>query len=247
MLQNCNALVLGNLLVLLFFWNIKPVSAQDSLTVRYSLNARGTFKTGRLNQTVLSLDGNYALTAEHWKTEFFSNYKYLKTNGRIGENELFGRAIISIFPKKRWFPIIGYIFNESELYQIRSRHTSGMGIGYKLVKKPSNTVNFYTWAAYEDTKFRNISGYTTFRINTFVVGNHNLIPDKLSLQYTLYYLQSIEVSDNYIWRIEPTLLLPLSRKFSLTISLDSHFENIIDSANTKQNSSMTIGVKFQNI
>jgi len=247
MLQNCDALILGKLLVILLFMNMKSVSAQDSLSVQYSLNARGTFKEGRLNQTILSLDGDYALTAQYWKTEFFADYKYLKTNGRVGENELFGRILISILPKKRLFPVIGYIYNKSEFYQIQRRHTPGIGIGWKLIENKSRTINFYAWAAYDDTDFKNISGYNTFRINTFVVGSHKLIRDKLSLQYVLYYLQSLEESNNYIWRIEPTLSVQLSRKFSLTISIESHYENIIDSANTKRNSVMTIGLKFQSI
>lgn len=240
-------LILGRLLILLFLLNLKSVAAQDSLTIQYSLNARGTFKEGRLNQTILSIDGNYALTAQYWKTEFFANYKYLKTNGRVGENELFGRVLISILPKKRWFPVIGYIYNKSEFYQIHSRHTPGMGVGWKLLENQSRTVNLYSWAAYDDTEFKDATGYNTFRINTFVVGNHKLIPEKLSLQYVIYYLQSLEESNNYIWRIEPTLLFQLSKKFSLSINFESHFENIIDSTNTKRNSVMTVGFKFQSI
>ncbi len=242
-----NISIAVKLLPFLFFLNLKSVSAQDSLTVQYSINARGTFKEGQLNQTILSLDGYHALTSQYWKTELFANYNYLKTNGRVGENELLGRALISLLPQKRWFPVIGYIYNKSEFYQVENRHTPGLGIGCKLLENESRTINFHVWAAYDHTNFKNISGYNTFRINTFVVGNHQLIKDILSLQYTLYYLQSLETSDNYIWRIEPTLSVQLARKFSLTLSIQSHYENIIDPANTKRNSVMTVGFKFHNI
>lgn len=244
--DNSKFSILGALLFFLLVLNSESVSAQDTLTVQYSLNARGTFKEGQLNQTILSLDGNYALTAQDWKIELFGNYSYLKTNGRVGENELLGRVLVSFFPKKRWFPAIGYIYYKSAFYQIQSRHTPGIGIGWRALKNKSNNINFYAWVAYDDTKFKNISGYDTFRINTFLVGNHKLIPDKLSLQYKIYYLQSLEESNNYIWRIEPTFLFQLSRKFSLTINLESHFENIIDPTNTRRNSVLTAGVKFQN-
>lgn len=246
MLQNCYTLLLGSLLLSLCFLKVNPVSAQDTLTVQYSLNARGTFKEGQLNQIILSIDGYYALTAQYWRAELFTHYSYLKTNGRVGENELLGRALISILPQKSVFPVIGYIYNKSEFYQIQRRHTPGIGIGWRLLKNQSTSLELYAWAAYDDTDFKNIPGYTTFRINTFVVGDHALIPDKLRLQYVLYYLQSLEVSNNYIWRIEPGFLLQLSRQFSLSVNFQSHFENIIDPANTKRNSVMTVGLKFQN-
>ena len=246
MLQNCDALSLNRFLVFFVFLRITSVCAQDSLTVQYSLNARGTFKEGQLNQTILSLDGNYILAAQYWKTDFFTNYKYLKTNGRVGENELFSRVLISILPKKKVFPIVGYIYYASAFYQIQRRHTPGLGIGWSLLKNQTSNIKFNAWVAYDDTDFKTISGYNTFRLNTFVVGNHKLIPDKLSLQYMLYYLQSIEERHNYIWRIEPTLLFHISSKFSLTINIESHYENIIAPSNTNRNSVMTVGLKFQN-
>lgn len=244
--NNKNVSLIAKLLLFLLFLNMGSISAQDSLAIQYSLNARGTFKEGQLNQTILSLDGNYAVTAQYWKTEFFANYSFLKTNGRVGENELFGRVLISILPKRKLFPLVGYMYIKSEFYQIRRRHTPGLGIGWKILDNQSRTINFYAWAAYDHTDFKNILGYNTFRINTYMVGNHKLIPNKLSLQYVLYYLQSLEQSNNYIWRIEPSLLVHLSRKFSLTINLQSHFENVIAPTNTKRNSVMTVGFKFQN-
>lgn len=247
MLQNYDALLFAKLFVFMLFLNFKPALAQDSLSVQYSLNGRGTFKEGRLNQIILSLDGNYALTAQYWETALFANYKYLKTNGRVGENELFGRLLISILPEKKWFPVIGYIYNKSEFYQIERRHTPGLGMGWRLLENQSNNIKLNAWIAYDHTDFKNITGYKTFRINTFVLGNHKLIPNKLSLQYTLYYLQSLEEGHNYIWRIEPTLFVHISSKFSLSINLESHYENIIDPANMKRNSVMTVGLKFQNI
>lgn len=246
-LQNCDVLTLNSFLVLFFFLSIKFVSAQNSLTVQYSLNARGTFKEGQLNQTILSLDGNYILASQYWKTDFFTNYKYLKTNGRVGENELFSRVLISIFPKKRVFPVAGYIYYKSAFYHIRRRHTPGLGIGWRLLENQSSNIKINSWVAYDYTDFKNISGYNTFRINTFLVGNHKLIPDKLSLHYILYYLQSIEERHNYIWRIEPTLLVHISSKFSLTVNLESHYENIIAPTNTNRNSVLTVGLKFQNL
>ncbi len=238
---------LSSFLFFLFFLSTQAAFTQDSLVVQYSLNARGTFKEGRLNQTILSLDVRYSLTTQNWRTELFANYKYLKTNGRLGENELLSRVLVSLLPHKSVFPVVGYIYNRSEFYQIQRRHTPGIGIGWRLFANQSGNINFYAWGAYDDTEFKSISGYGTFRINTFVVGNYQLIKNKLSSQFTLYYLQSLETSDNYIWRIEPVFLFHLSRRFSLSINFESHFENIIAPVNTKRNSAMTVGVLFQNL
>ena len=246
MLQNVDVLIWSKLISFLFFLNINVSSAQDTLAVQYSLSARGTFKEGKLNQTIISSGGYYGLTAQNWKTEVFANYNYLKTNGRLGENEFLGRVLISFYPKKRWFPVIGYIYNISEFYQIQNRHTPGLGVGLKLLENKVSTINLHAWAAYDHTEFKTIRRYNTFRINTFLIGTHKLIPDKLSFQYLVYYLQSLEQSVNYIWRIEPTLLFQISKRISLSINLESHYENIIAPGNTKRNSVLTVGVKFQN-
>lgn len=238
---------LVKLLLFLLFINLNSVSAQDSLVVQYAVNARATFKQGRLKQTNIALDGSLKLEKEKWSLDLFTNYNYLKTNGRVGENEWFSRALISFFQKRKLFPVIGNMYFKSEFYQIDSRKNPGVGLGYKLVDKNQNYITLYGWLAYDETKFKNIPKYDTFRITGFLSGNYELLKNKVSTQFVFYYLQSLEQASNYIWRIEPTILFHLSQKFSLSLNYRNHFENIIDPSNEKQNTALTIGIKFQNI
>lgn len=239
------------LTLLLSFFLTKQVSAQDTLRqdtlrVSYSINATGSFKQGRLNQTILSLEGDIKLEKEKWDVDLSTSYKYLKTNGIVGENELFGKAMISLIPKKRFYPVLGNLFFKSEFYQIVSRNNPGVGAAYGLLKGVKNNITISCWLAYDKTVFENIPTYETFRLNGFLSGNYELIKNKLNSRFVFYYLHSLEENLNFIWRIEPSLIYSLSEKFSLSLNYRNHFENVIDPSNEKQNSALTIGVKFQN-
>jgi len=233
-------------LVLVFFLGGNIVLAQDTLKIQYALNVSGTFKEGRLNQVKIPITGTYKMMAPKWEMQLSANYKYQKTNGNVVENEFLSRLFISFFHKKKWFPVIGYFFNTSEFYQLKTRNVGGGGFGRRIMENPHNSLYYYGWVAYDDTEFKNISGYRTFRYNSFITGRHELTKDKLSVQYSLYYFQSLEKGNNYIWRIEPRLLFHLSKKFSVSINLESHFENIVDPTNTKRNSALTVGFQFHN-
>lgn len=142
--------------------------------------------------------------------------------------------------------MIGYVFALSEFYQLKRRSEPGLGIGWRMVEKQNNNFYFYGWFGYDNTEFKNISGYNTYRFNSVLYGRHELVKDKLTLQYWLYYFHSLEDGTNYIWRIEPSLLFHLTKKLSVSINLESHFENIVDPLNTKWNSVLFFGFQFQN-
>ena len=220
--------------------------AQDSTNISYSINISAILREGRLGQFRLPISGGFTISNSTWETDLFSNYSYQKTNGDVLENELLSRLLISIFPNRRWSPMVGYLFVRSQFYQLKSRSMPGLGAKWQMVENKKSNIIYYGWAAYDDSKFKNIVEYQTFRFNNLIIGKHPLLKDKLMLEYALYFFQSLEVRENFIWRFTPKLLIQITKNFSMSINLESHFENITVPPNTKRNSALTIGCKFGN-
>ncbi|MTI30712.1 DUF481 domain-containing protein, partial [Xanthovirga aplysinae] len=132
------------------------------------------------------------------------------------------------------------------VYKIKKRISPGLGLGLHLLKKEKQKIKLHTFLANDVTEFESREGYRTSRINSIVLGEHALIPDRLSLKYDLFYFQSLEEKENYSWRVNSTLDFRLIKKLSLTANFDYLYENIGDPAFENGNLFLTYGIAFGN-
>ena len=173
-----------------------------------------------------------------------ARYTYHKINGLEFENDLITLTALAILPNKKFHPVGGFIFETSQLYQLKYRYSPGAGIGVHLSKNKKQSILLHAFGSYDNTEFFNIPGYQTFRVNGIIWGSHEVVKNKLDLTYRLFYFQSIQDVSNYIFRAEPKLLFKLSKVLSMTLNLDYRFENIVDPMNTKENVFLSAGLQI---
>jgi hypothetical protein len=223
------------------------VKPKDSLNFNYKFNATIRMSKGRLNQLMIPLSLQSTLANKTFEMDLVGSYVYHKINGFQLENEIITRGTFTLFPQKRIRPIAGYIYESSLLYQMKSRHSPGLGFGLTVIKKTNHELRLNSFASYDKTAFENVVGYETFRANFILFGSDVLIKDKLHFNYTFYYFQSVQEGTNYTLRFEPKLLFKLSKIFSLSANLNYRYENIVDPVSTKENLFMTVGFQIANM
>jgi len=243
----------GMLLVILIFTSnfgfsqsdqIKP---KDSLSFNYKFNASMRMSKGRLNQLMIPLSLQTTLTKKAFEIALIGNYIYHKINGFQLENDILTRGVFTLFPQKRIHPVIGYIYESSLLYQVKSRHSPGLGIGLTIINKTNHKLRLNSFASYDKTEFDNIQGYETFRANLILFGSDVLIKDRLDFNYTIFYFQSVQDGTNYTLRFEPKLLFKLNKIFSFSVNMNYRYESIVDPVNTKENLFMSVGLQIANM
>lgn len=223
------------------------IQTKDSLSLSYRFNASMMYTKGRLNQFMVPLSLQATLSNNTFEIQAIGKYTYHEINGFELENEILTRTVFTLFPRKKIRPVIGYIYESSLLYQLKSRHSPGVGFGFTIVKNKRHELLLNSFASYDQTKFENVPGYETFRANLILWGSHQLIVDKIHFNYNFFYFQSVQDKTNYVIRFEPKLLFKLTEIFSLTANLDYRFENIVDSKSTRENLFMTVGFQIANI
>ena len=220
---------------------------KDSISLNYKFNASMMYAKGRLNQFMIPLSLQLTLSNEVFNIELIGKYTYHKINGFELENEILTRSVFTLFPQKRIRPVAGYIYESSLLYQLKSRHSPGLGFGLTILENKKHQLLLNSFGSYDKTEFENVQGYETFRANLILWGSHELIKDKISLNYSFFYFQSVQDQTNYVIRFEPKLLFKLSNILSLSANLNYRYENIVDPISTRENLFMTVGFQIANM
>jgi|TARA_B110000093_G_C12964215_1_gene408801 hypothetical protein len=223
------------------------VKQKDSLRFEYKLNASLRLQTGRINQLLVPASLHTKLFNKTLELSLLGNYTYQKLFNNQMQDEKYARGILSFFPKNNIRPMVGFIYESSRLYQMKSRHSPGIGFGLTLKNTTNHKLKINAFASYDQTEFENIEGYATFRTNFIVFGKHVLVKDKLQFDYTLYYFQSVQDGTNYTFRFEPKLLFKLNKILSFTTNANYRYESIIDPTNKRNNLFMTVGLQIGNM
>jgi hypothetical protein len=243
----------GMLLVILLltpdfgFSQSEQVNPKDSLGFNYKFNAAMRLSKGRLNQLMIPLSLQTTLINKAFEIDLIGNYVYHKISGFQLENDILTRGGFTLFPQKRIHPVVGYIYESSLLYQLKSRHSPGLGIGLTMINKTKHKLRINSFVSYDKTEFENIVGYETFRANLILFGSNVLIKDRLHFNYTFFYFQSVKDGTNYTLRFEPRLLFKLNKIFSFSANLNYRYENIVDPVSTRENLFMTVGIQIANM
>ena len=229
------------------FSQTKQVDPKDSLSFNYKFNAAARLAKGRLNQIMMPFLLQTTLTNRTFRFDFIGNYTYHKINGSQLENDLLTRGIFTLFPKKRVHPVIGYIYESSLLYKLKHRHSPGLGVGLTMINSKNHKLRLHSFASYDKTEFDNTTGYETFRANLILFGSNVLIKDRLHVNYTVFYFQSVQEAMNYTFRFEPKLLFKLNEILSFSANVNYRYESIVDPLSTRENMFMSVGLQIGNM
>lgn len=243
--------VLLGFIILAFHGSVNLVIGQsdentdkDSLMLKYNIEASGIFQSGRLSQVFIPVGGMAVIGNNKFELEVPVKYVFHKVNGFVLENDIIARAVIKAFPNNRIHPVIGYIYEFSQLYHLKYRHAPGVGFGLHLIENDKNPLILHVFGSWDQTEFENVAGYETFRVNGILFGNHPFVKGRINLEYRLFYFKSLDNGTNFMYRVQPKLLINITKQISFILNLDYRYENIVDPMNSEENVFFSAGVRF---
>lgn len=210
---------------------------------KYALD--GNYSSGNVNRQLISnkLTFNY-----HYKVYEFNisaSHIYGKQNLIKTENDFFSGITTNI-----WHKSTAYIWGMASSEKSFSRGTNhreniGAGVGFNLIPYQKNRNLSVTYGyLYENTDFIILDDIETVRISTRIRGRHSFLRNYIQLFHETFIQPSIVAADNYRWRTNISLEIPLTKYINFKSGYQYIYENVVNPGKRKEDNNLTFGLTF---
>lgn len=224
------------LVLMLFFTTGTAQDIGDTLKYKTSISLGGNRRTGLNAQNSFRGSLNIKLSKSSWEFLNISDYAYMEINGSRFANDLKTISFIkkSFSEKKTVVPTFIHVFENSLLYRINTRQSVKLGATITPFKKRKQFW-FFTGLGYENTVYQGdvfvnsdkIDRRRRFSLVAIYLENElELIKNRLTLRYALFYVQSLEELYDFTLWFTPSLNIKISNKFAFAIKYDARFRNV---------------------
>lgn len=248
-------------LVLIFF--VLPIclfgqtDESDTLKLQARLSLSGIFQGGNV-QTVI-FRANSDLSYNLWKKWVFktqNSFVYQEFGKQKADEDILSLNFLYFNPKQRIYPLLLGFVSTNFRRQIEVRTLFGGGITFQLLKKDGNWLKVAFSSEYEQTEFNNdtfnrtayngTQSIDTFRGTIWIKGKYHLFKKKLIVGHESYYQPSLERGDNYRWRVDLGLEIPLTKYLNFRTNFLHTFESIVIEGQRQEDSLLTFGFTVKN-
>lgn len=248
-------------LVLIFF--VLPIclfaqtDESDTLKLQARLSLSGIFQGGNV-QTVI-FRANSDLSYNLWKKWVFktqNSFVYQEFGKQKADEDILSLNFLYFNPRKKIYPLLLGFVSTNFRRQIDVRTLLGGGVTFQLLKNDGNWLKVALSSEYEQTEFNNEtfnrSAYNgtqsidTFRGTIWIKGKYHLFKKKLIFGHESYYQPSLERGDNYRWRVDLGLEIPLTKYLNFRTNFLHTFESVVIEGQRQEDSLLTFGFTVKN-
>jgi hypothetical protein len=248
-------------LVLIFF--VLPIclfaqtDESDTLKLQARLSLSGIFQGGNV-QTVIfraNSDLSYKLW-EKWVFKTQNSFVYQEFGKQKADEDILSLNFLYFNPRKKVYPLLLGFVSTNFRRQIDVRTLLGGGVTFQLLKKGENWLKVALSSEYEQTEFNNdtfnrnayngTQTIDTFRGTIWIKGKYHLFKKKLIFGHESYYQPSLERGDNYRWRVDLGLEIPLTKYLNFRTNFLHTFESIVIEGQRQEDSLLTFGFTVKN-
>ncbi|KGE85839.1 MAG: DUF481 domain-containing protein [Phaeodactylibacter xiamenensis] len=248
-------------LVLIFF--VLPIclfaqtDESDTLKLQARLSLSGIFQGGNV-QTVIfraNSDLSYKLW-EKWVFKTQNSFVYQEFGKQKADEDILSLNFLYFNPRKKIYPLLLGFVSTNFRRQIDVRTLLGGGVTFQLLKNDGNWLKIALSSEYEQTEFNNdtfnraayngTQSIDTFRGTIWIKGKYHLFKRKLIVGHESYYQPSLERGDNYRWRVDLGLEIPLTKYLNFRTNFLHTFESIVIEGQRQEDSLLTFGFTVKN-
>ncbi|MCR9100725.1 MAG: DUF481 domain-containing protein [bacterium] len=224
----------------------------DTLKLQARLSLSGIFQGGNV-QTVIfraNSDLSYKLW-EKWVFKTQNSFVYQEFGKQKADEDILSLNFLYFNPRKKVYPLLLGFVSTNFRRQIDVRTLLGGGVTFQLLKKDGNWLKVALSSEFEQTEFNNdtfnraayngTQSIDTFRGTIWIKGKYHLFKRKLIVGHESYYQPSLERGDNYRWRVDLGLEIPLTRYLNFRTNFLHTFESIVIEGQRQEDSLLTFG------
>ena len=247
----------------LFFFFVFPIclSAQtnesDTLKLQASLSSSGVFQGGNVQTVIFRINSD--LSYKPWKKWVFktkNSFVYQEFGKSKADEDILSLNFLYFNPEQKIYPLVLGFVSTNFRRKIDVRSLLGGGVTFQVLSKNENWLKIAISSEYEQTVFntdtfnRTVYNGTrsinTFRGTIWINGKYHLFDKKLILSHESFYQPSLQRGDNYRWRADIGLELPLWKFLNFRVNYLHTSESIVAEDQKQQDRLLTFGFTLKN-
>ena len=243
---------------MIFFIVLLPLSLSaqinesDTLRTKASLSLTGFYQEGNVETKIFRAQSEFSF--HPWGKSVFktnNSYVYQEFGKQKADEDVLSLNFLYLNPDKKIHPFILGFASTNFRRKIDLRFLTGGGVTFQIVESSSEWLKLSISGEYEQTDFArndfNRDKYdgsreiNTIRGTIWISGRYHLFDDKIILSHESYYQPSLEESNNYRWRADLGLELPIWKFLNLEINYQQTFESVVIENQKRQDQVLTFG------
>ena len=228
------------------------INESDSIKVKAQLSLTGFWQSGNVETLIFRAKSD--LSFKPWKNTVFktqNSYVYQEFGKEKADEDILSLNFLYFNPEKKLYPLVLGFLSTNFRREIDRRYLVGAGLSYQLLKKKKDWLKVSLTAEYEETDFAsttfNRSEYNgnrvinTFRATIWLNGKYYLFKNKLILTHESYFQPSLEASNNFRWRGDLGLELPVWKFLNFKVNYLNTFESLVIQGQEQEDRFLTFG------
>lgn len=228
------------------------INESDTLNLKANLSLTGFWQGG--NVETLIFRAKSEVSFKPWKKWVFktqNSYVYQEFGREKADEDILSLNFLYINPERKIYPLLLAFVSTNFRREIDARYIAGAGVTFQLMKKKKNFLKFSISSEYEETNFDNNNfnfaeydgtrSINTFRATLWVNGKYYLFKDKLIFSHESYFQPSLEFGNNYRWRSDLALEMPVWKHLNFKINYLNAFESVVIEGQEQGDRFLTFG------
>lgn len=240
---------------LLFFplFLTAQTNESDSVKLKAKLAVTGFWQAGNVDALIFNTKAE--VSVKPWKKWVFkttNSYTYQEFGRVKADEDILSLNFLYFNPHKTFYPQILAIASSNFRREIRLRSLFGAGVTCQVLNEGKNWLKFSVSSEYEQTEFGrdqfNLSQYNgstsikTWRGTLWIHGKYYFAEEKIVLSHETYFQPSVQEPDNFRWRADLGLELPISKYFTFKINYIHSYESIVIETQRREDRILTFGL-----
>ena len=231
---------------------LAQINESDTLKTKASLSLTGFYQSGNVKTEIFRAQSE--MSVHPWRQSLFrtkNSYVYQEFGNQKADEDVLSLNFLILYPEKRLHPFLLGFVSSNFRRRIDMRLLTGGGVSYQILREDSKSLQVSVSGEYEQTDFAssnfNREEYDSSReINTirgtiWISGQYRMFDNRMIINHESYYQPSLVKSDNYRWRADLGLELPLWKYLNFSINYRRTFESIVIEGQEQQDQILTFG------
>lgn len=245
------------LLFIIPFCCFSQINESDSLRIKASLSLTGLYQSGNVETLIFRAKSELGFTPwKNWVFKTTNSYVYQEFDKDKADEDILSLNFLYINPQKKVYPLLLGFVSTNFRREIDLRTLFGAGVSFQVYKQKKNWLKASLTTEYEQTAFKqnnfNVDAYdnnsdiNTWRGTIWVNGKYYLFKDKIILNHESFYQPSLQESNNYRWRADLGIELPVWKFLNFKVNYLYTRESIVIEGQEKDDEFLTFGLTLKN-
>ncbi len=228
------------------------INESDTLKLKAKLSLTGFWQAGNVETFIFRAKTDVSIKPwKNWVFKTQNSYVYQAFGGDKADEDFLSLNFLYLNPDRKIYPLLLGFASTNYRREIDVRYLFGAGFTYQLLKSDKNWLKLSVTSEYEHTNFTktnfNIAEYSgqetinTIRGTIWLNGKYHLFKKRIIITHETYIQPSLSESNNYRWRADVGLELPVWKHLNFKVNYLHTFESLVIQNQKQQDKFLTFG------